>query len=165
MAEDNPEIRTEMFDACKDVRASGSLIEQLCSLTAPSLRANANANGSDGGDIHQSISSSTSIIDSVYSDSEQYHHYHQRYPLLPPYHHHESDTTSPLPTVPPPPPFPPPPPGSVPSPISSIRSYTDRTAMSRAARALLSSVTRVLLVADTVVIKQILTSKDRVSRL
>lgn len=45
----------------------------------------------------------------------------------------------------------------------SIRSYADRTAMSRAARALLSSVTRVLLVADTVVVKQILTSKDRVS--
>ena len=43
IADDNPEIRTEMYDACKDARAAGSLIEQLCSLTAPSLRAGSSA--------------------------------------------------------------------------------------------------------------------------
>lgn len=39
----------------------------------------------------------------------------------------------------------------------------DRGAMVRAARALLSSVTRVLLLADIVVVKQLLLAKDKVS--
>lgn len=39
----------------------------------------------------------------------------------------------------------------------------DRTAMVRAARSLLNSVTRVLLLADIVVVKQLLLSKDKVS--
>lgn len=39
----------------------------------------------------------------------------------------------------------------------------DRGPMVRAARALLSSVTRVLLLADIVVVKQLLLAKDRVS--
>lgn len=41
----------------------------------------------------------------------------------------------------------------------------DRGPMVRAARALLGSVTRVLLLADIVVVKQLLLAKDRVSRL
>nr|XP_042908338.1 alpha-catulin [Parasteatoda tepidariorum] len=43
-----------------------------------------------------------------------------------------------------------------------LRPYADKHHLARAARALLSSVTRVLLLADTVVVKQLL-SKDRVS--
>lgn len=42
-------------------------------------------------------------------------------------------------------------------------SYSDRSGLVRGARALLSSVTRVLLIADTVIVKQLLTTKDRVS--
>lgn len=103
IADDNPEIRNEMHDACKDARAAGALIEQLCSLTAPSLRCH-------------DVNADSGLYDDVANVQE-----------------------------------------------GSLRSYSDRTAMSRAARALLSSVTRVLLVADTVVVKQIVASKDRVS--
>ena len=105
IADDNPEIRNEMYDACKDVRSAGALIEQLCSLTAPSLR------------VHDSSlpEEETGAYDDDTSNIE-----------------------------------------------NSIRTHADRTAMARAARALLSSVTRVLLVADTVVVKQIVASKDRV---
>lgn len=110
IADDNPEIRNEMHDACKDARAAGALIEQLCSLTAPSLR------------CHHSAE--------VAADSGLY----------------DDGAT-----------------GVGGQDPGSLRSYSDRTAMSRAARALLSSVTRVLLVADTVVVKQIVASKDRVS--
>lgn len=42
-------------------------------------------------------------------------------------------------------------------------SINDRNAMVRAGRALLSSVTRVLLLADIVVVKQLLLTKDKVS--
>lgn len=42
-------------------------------------------------------------------------------------------------------------------------SVSDRNAMVRAGRALLSSVTRVLLLADIVVVKQLLLTKDKVS--
>lgn len=111
IAEDNPEIRTEMFDACKDARASGSLIEQLCSITAPSLR---------GTSQQQQSASQDMSLDP-----------------MDPYHRSPSE----------------------------LRSYNDRAAMFRAARALLSSVTRVLLVADSVVVKQIVASSDRVSTL
>lgn len=41
-------------------------------------------------------------------------------------------------------------------------SLTDRSAVVRAARCLLSSVTRVLLLADIVVVKQLLLAKDKV---
>ena len=41
---------------------------------------------------------------------------------------------------------------------------TDRATLVRAARCLLSSVTKVLLLADTVVVKQLILSKDKVSR-
>ena len=84
LADDNPEIRAEMCDACKDARAAGTLIEQLCDTSQ-----------TDGG---------------------------------------------------------------------QLRSYADKSCMVRAARALLSSVTRVLLIADTVVVKQLISSKDRVSQ-
>ena len=40
---------------------------------------------------------------------------------------------------------------------------TDRGTLVRAARCLLSSVTKVLLLADTVVVKQLILSKDKVS--
>ncbi|XP_055705579.1 alpha-catulin isoform X1 [Phlebotomus papatasi] len=88
IADDNPEIKQDMYDACKEARAAGSSIERLCEITA----------------------------------------------------------TDPLGY--------PPPDG----PLS------DRSAMIRAARALLSSVTRVLLLADIVVVKQLLLAKDRVAR-
>lgn len=126
IADDNPEIRNEMYDACKDARAAGSLIEQLCSLTAPSLRASSAGAASSGGAGGDGSGYDSGIHDVHHS------------------HHHSGGMHD----------------GSSPS---SIRSYADRSAMSRAARALLSSVTRVLLVADTVVVKQIVTSKDRVS--
>ena len=84
IADDNPEIRADMCDACKDARAAGTLIEQMC--------------------------------DTSHDESTQ-----------------------------------------------QLRSYADKSCMVRAARALLSSVTRVLLIADTVVVKQLISSKDRVS--
>ena len=82
IADDNPEIRAEMCDACKDARAAATLIEQLCN---------------------------------THDDRTQ------------------------------------------------IKSYPDKSCLARTGRALLSSVTRVLLIADTVVVKQLITSKDRVS--
>lgn len=50
-----------------------------------------------------------------------------------------------------------------PDECGQLRSYADKNNMVRAARTLLSSVTRVLLLADTVVVKQLLVAKDRVS--
>ena len=44
----------------------------------------------------------------------------------------------------------------------SSRSSADKTAMVRAARQLLSAITKVLLLADRIVIKQLICSKDRV---
>ncbi|KAJ6218287.1 hypothetical protein RDWZM_009444, partial [Blomia tropicalis] len=129
IADDNPEVRNEMYDACKDARAAGSLIEQLCSLTAPSLRVNnIEVDLADESIVSSAFESGFANIGTI----PTVHGHHVS-------HHHDG-----------------------PSP-SLMRSYTDRTAMSRAARALLSSVTRVLLVADSVVIKQIVASKDRVS--
>lgn len=104
IADDNPEIRNEMYDACKDARTAGALIEQLCSLTAVSLRGH----------------------DPTLTGNEEEEE-------------HSANVEE------------------------TIRTHADRSAMARAARALLSSVTRVLLVADTVVVKQIVASKDRVS--
>lgn len=48
-------------------------------------------------------------------------------------------------------------------PLEPDETLCDRTAMVRAARSLLNSVTRVLLLADIVVVKQLLLSKDKVS--
>ncbi|XP_054277543.1 alpha-catulin isoform X2 [Macrosteles quadrilineatus] len=79
IADDNPEIKTEMYQACKEARAAGTAIEKLC--------------------------------EAVLEDS-----------------------------------------------------LTDRGAVVRAARCLLSSVTRVLLLADIVVVKQLLLAKDKVAR-
>ena len=42
------------------------------------------------------------------------------------------------------------------------RAVSDRAAMVRAARSLLAAVTRVLLLADSVVVKQLLLAKDKV---
>lgn len=78
IADDNPEIRLDMYDACRDARAAGTMIEQLCELRPDEAE-------------------------------------------------------------------------------------SDRGSMARAARALLAAVTRVLLLADTVVVKQLLSAKDRVS--
>lgn len=50
-----------------------------------------------------------------------------------------------------------------PDECGQLRSYADKNNMVRAARTLLSSVTRVLLLADTVVVKQLLEVKERVS--
>jgi hypothetical protein len=43
------------------------------------------------------------------------------------------------------------------------RALSDRAAMVRAARCLLAAVTRVLLLADSVVVKQLLLAKDKVT--
>jgi hypothetical protein len=42
------------------------------------------------------------------------------------------------------------------------KSITEKTAMVRSARQLLSAITRVLLLADKVIVKQLLVSKDKV---
>ncbi|XP_076303963.1 alpha-catulin-like isoform X2 [Tachypleus tridentatus] len=83
IADDNPEIKIDMYEACKDARAAGVMIEQLCEI--------------------------------------------QR------------------------------------ADIGQARHCADKNSMVRAARALLSSVTQVLILADTVVLKQLLSAKDRVS--
>ncbi|XP_050431865.1 alpha-catulin isoform X2 [Adelges cooleyi] len=79
IADDNPEIKGDMYQACKEARAAGASIEKLC--------------------------------EAVFEDS-----------------------------------------------------INDRAAVIRAARCLLSSVTRVLLLADVVVVKQLILVKDKVSR-
>nr|CAD7568017.1 unnamed protein product [Timema californicum] len=79
IADDNPEIKADMYEACKEARAAGSAIEKLCE---------------------------AALEDSL----------------------------------------------------------TDRGAVVRAARCLLGSVTRVLLLADVVVVKQLLLAKDKVAR-
>ena len=131
IAEDNAEIRADMFEACKDARAAGSLIEQLCSLTAPSLRSSSAAGFiPDPGDCNDANFQG--------SPSLEFHSNHSyRLPLR----SENSGQAS----------------------LNSSRLSSDRTAMYRSAKALLSSVTRVLLIADTVVVKQLLASKDRVS--
>ncbi|XP_054933389.1 alpha-catulin isoform X2 [Dermacentor andersoni] len=78
LADDNVEIKLDMYDACRSARAAGASIEQLCD-------------------------------------------------------------------------------------VRMDEATEDRGALARAARALLASVTRVLLLADTVVVKQLLSAKDRVS--
>ncbi|XP_067120821.1 alpha-catulin-like isoform X1 [Centruroides vittatus] len=83
IAEDNPEIKIDMYEVCRDARAAGAMIEQLCEI-----------------------------------------------------YHLESRHSCPI---------------------------ADKHQMVRAARSLLSSVTRVLLLTDTVVVKQLLGAKDRVS--
>ncbi|KAL7017697.1 hypothetical protein ACKWTF_010490 [Chironomus riparius] len=84
IADDNPDIKQDMYDACKEARAAGSSIERLCDVAA--------------------------------SDPMGY------------------------------------------------AQLDDRGPMVRAARSLLGSVTRVLLLADIVVVKQLLLAKDRISR-
>uniref|UniRef100_A0A1S4KN33 Uncharacterized protein n=2 Tax=Ixodes scapularis TaxID=6945 RepID=A0A1S4KN33_IXOSC len=81
IADDNIEIKLDMYDACRSARAAGTTIEQLCDVR---IEEGTEAGGSDRG------------------------------------------------------------------------------AMARAAKVLLASVTRVLLLADTVVVKQLLSAKDRV---
>lgn len=49
------------------------------------------------------------------------------------------------------------------STICQIRCYSDRNSLVRAVRSLLSSVTRVLLIADNVVVKQLFSKDSRVS--
>ncbi|XP_054711604.1 alpha-catulin-like [Uloborus diversus] len=83
LADDNAEIKVDMYEACRDARAAGSMLEHLCEVQHD-----------DGG---------------------------------------------------------------------QLRPYADKHHLARAARALLSSVTRVLLLADTVVVKQLLANKERVS--
>lgn len=46
---------------------------------------------------------------------------------------------------------------------AATRNPADKTAMVRAARQLLSAITKVLLIADRIVIKQLIASKDKVS--
>ncbi|XP_071530829.1 alpha-catulin isoform X3 [Panulirus ornatus] len=91
IADDNPEIKVDMYEACKEARAAGLAIEKLCE-TAEANLVEAGVGGVGGG---------------------------------------------------------------------SRPEY--RASMIRAARCLLSSVTRVLLLADTVVVKQLLLAKDKVT--
>ncbi len=49
------------------------------------------------------------------------------------------------------------------SQVSVPKAVSDRAAMVRAARSLLAAVTRVLLLADSVVVKQLLLAKDKVA--
>ncbi|XP_045615487.1 alpha-catulin isoform X3 [Procambarus clarkii] len=91
IADDNPEIKVDMYEACKEARAAGLAIEKLCE-TAEANFVEGGAGGVGGG---------------------------------------------------------------------SRPEY--RASMIRAARCLLSSVTRVLLLADTVVVKQLLLAKDKVT--
>ncbi|XP_076308723.1 alpha-catulin-like [Tachypleus tridentatus] len=81
IAEDNPEIKVDMFEACKDARSTVLLIEELC----------------------------------------------------------EAQRGEP----------------------SNTRHFVEKTRLARAARGLLTSITRVLILADTVVVKQLLRTKDR----
>ncbi|KAG8194925.1 hypothetical protein JTE90_021386 [Oedothorax gibbosus] len=83
LADDNSEIKVDMYEACRDARAAGSMLAHLCEVQHD-----------EGG---------------------------------------------------------------------QLRPYADKHHLARAARALLSAVTRVLLLADTVVVKQLLNTKDRVS--
>ncbi|XP_063593162.1 alpha-catulin-like [Penaeus indicus] len=94
IADDNPEIKVEMYEACKEARAAGLAIEKLCETAEANLEPGMVVGGVGGGG------------------------------------------------------------GSRPE-------Y--RASMIRAARCLLSSVTRVLLLADTVVVKQLLLAKDKVT--
>ncbi|XP_037792726.1 alpha-catulin-like [Penaeus monodon] len=94
IADDNPEIKVEMYEACKEARAAGLAIEKLCETAEANLDPGMVVGGVGGGG------------------------------------------------------------GSRPE-------Y--RASMIRAARCLLSSVTRVLLLADTVVVKQLLLAKDKVT--
>lgn len=54
---------------------------------------------------------------------------------------------------------------TVTDPLGYDGPLADRSAMVRAARGLLSSVTRVLLLADIVVVKQLLLAKDKVYKI
>ncbi|UYV62594.1 CTNNAL1 [Cordylochernes scorpioides] len=82
IADENPDIKAEMYDACREARAAGVTIEQLCEI------------------------------------------------------HHDGH---------------------------AVKACADKNTMVRAARNLLTSVTRVLLLADTVVVKQMVGAKDRVA--
>ena len=48
--------------------------------------------------------------------------------------------------------------------MNTTRTTAEKTAMVRAARQLLSAITKVLLLADRIVVKQLLLSKDKVGR-
>ncbi|XP_042239855.1 alpha-catulin-like isoform X2 [Homarus americanus] len=91
IADDNPEIKADMYEACKEARAAGLAIEKLCETAEANLVEPVGGGGVGG--------------------------YRPEY----------------------------------------------RASMIRAARCLLSSVTRVLLLADTVVVKQLLLAKDKVT--
>ncbi|XP_042870002.1 alpha-catulin-like [Penaeus japonicus] len=94
IADDNPEIKVEMYEACKEARAAGLAIEKLCETAEANLEPGMGVGGVGGGG----------------GGRPEY-----------------------------------------------------RASMIRAARCLLSSVTRVLLLADTVVVKQLLLAKDKVT--
>ncbi|XP_055312138.1 alpha-catulin [Sitodiplosis mosellana] len=85
IADDNPEIKQDMYDACKEARTAGLSIERLCEMVAN-------------------------------------------------------------------------------EPLEPDDTLCDRTSMVRAARSLLNSVTRVLLLADIVVVKQLLLAKDKIPK-
>ncbi|XP_050691907.1 alpha-catulin-like isoform X3 [Eriocheir sinensis] len=95
IADDNPEIKVDMYEACKEARAAGLAIEKLCETAEANFVVDGGVGGGGGGGG---------------GGRPEY-----------------------------------------------------RASMIRAARCLLSSVTRVLLLADTVVVKQLLLAKDKVT--
>ncbi|XP_045118374.1 alpha-catulin-like isoform X3 [Portunus trituberculatus] len=96
IADDNPEIKVDMYEACKEARAAGLAIEKLCETAEANFVVDTGVGGGGGGGGG--------------GGRPEY-----------------------------------------------------RASMIRAARCLLSSVTRVLLLADTVVVKQLLLAKDKVT--
>lgn len=111
IADDNPEIKQDMYEACKEARTAGKTFIFLCNLEMLTYRCRC------------FIFSLTKIGLSI----ERLCELVANEPL-------EPDDT-----------------------------LCDRSAMVRAARSLLNSVTRVLLLADIVVVKQLLLAKDKVS--
>ncbi|CAL4059270.1 unnamed protein product, partial [Meganyctiphanes norvegica] len=102
IADDNPEIKVDMYEACKEARAAGLAIEKLCESAEGKLDCGDRGIAGGGGLMTTGVGGG--------GGRSEY-----------------------------------------------------RGAMVRAARCLLSSVTRVLLLADTVVVKQLLLAKDKVT--
>lgn len=119
IADDNPEIKQDMYDACKEARTAGKILIHNIHLGVLAAR-NTHIN---------QISLSFYYVVRIGLSIERLCEIVANDPTLA----HES-------------------------------TLSDRNAMVRAGRALLSSVTRVLLLADIVVVKQLLLTKDKVKQ-
>ncbi|XP_046652731.1 alpha-catulin-like isoform X2 [Daphnia pulicaria] len=106
IADDNSEIKLDMYEACREARQAGAAIEKLCELQYDETQ----TCGTDG-EMSPSAGSGGGGSGSILGSS----------------------------------------------------GMTDKGSMVRAARCLLAAVTQVLLLADTIVVKQLLQAKDKVS--